>query len=101
MTVRLAAFALFSVDFRKKFRNVVDFSRRGALPNRENVYNEGKFFVFPRFRSIAVRLPFGLFRRASGARVEKRSNRRATRTSASREGARTGVNVKERRDLRR
>ena len=58
MTVRLAAFALFSVDFRKKFRNVVDFSRRGALPNRENVYNEGKFFVFPRFRSIAVRLPF-------------------------------------------
>ena len=52
MTLRSATFALFSVVFGKNSRNAVDFSRRGAFPNRENVYNEGKFFVFPRFRSF-------------------------------------------------
>lgn len=52
MTLRSARLRFFPSISAKNSENAVDFSRRGALPNRENVYNEGKFFVFPRFRSF-------------------------------------------------
>jgi len=70
-TVRSAAFALFSADFRKISGNAVDFSRRGALPNRENVYNEGKFFVFPPLLSVRL-LRRAAARESKSGRIEGR-----------------------------
>ena len=93
MTLRSATFALFSVDFRKIFGNAVDFCVAALLQIAKTFTMKESFSSF--------RASVRSFRRAGGARVEKRSNRRSTRTSASREGARIGVNVKERRDLRR
>ena len=71
MTLRSAPGAFFSPFSAKIPETPSTFRVAAPLPNRENVYNEGKFFVFSRSRSFVSS--------DGDAQVEKRSNRRATR----------------------